>query len=46
MAKMAELDAQRSEPDVEFCELCGDDVITCDMLDECPGRWHRKVEAM
>lgn len=44
MAKMAQLDIDRQE--APLCELCGEDVITCDMLDECPGRWHRKVEAM
>lgn len=46
MAKMASLHAMREEPDVEFCNLCGEEVLICDTLDECPGRWHRRAEQL
>ena len=44
MAKMASLHAEQE--DIQFCELCGDEVTVCDMLQECPGRWRRAAERL
>jgi hypothetical protein len=44
MAKMASLHAEQE--DIQFCELCGDEVTVCDMLEECPGRWRRAAERL
>lgn len=49
MAKMASLHAElHSIPDepFEFCTICGDEVMVCDMLEECPGRYRRAAERL
>lgn len=29
-----------------FCEVCGDEELVCDMLEECPGRYRRAAERL
>lgn len=44
MAKMASLHAEQSEPDWESCELCSEEIMICDMLEECPGKYQRQID--
>lgn len=49
MGKMASLHADlHTIPDdaLEYCEICGDEVMICDMLEECPGRYRRAAERL
>lgn len=45
MAKMASLHAELTTiPDdaIETCEWCGDEILICEMLEECPGSHTRR----
>jgi len=46
MAKMAELHAQQTDTEYLACHLCGDEVLVCDMLEECPGKHVRRAERL
>lgn len=41
----ADLHSIPEEPFI-YCDFCGEDVVVCDMLDECNGRWRRAAEKL